>query len=130
MLRPSPPLRPAPSPSTDPRAIRGAAHLVAERKLWRGNLSGLAVSARNVIVQTTEYTYDIVPHSGKITEGNPDVFGQGTAVSMPAGRVLGGSWSLTGPKAATGYVDAQKKAVPFMAGSTWVIYVPKGTRVR
>ncbi len=110
---------------------RSAAHLTwsPSLKLWRGSLYGLPVSARNVVVQLTAYPLAVVPHSGRVEETNPTVFGSGAAVSMPAGQVLPGSWNRTRAAAVTGYVDAHKQAVAFAPGSTWVILAPTGTKV-
>jgi hypothetical protein len=99
-------------------------------RLWRGSVAGVPLTARNVVIQSVHYSQDVVPHSGQQVEGNPDVFGSGAAVSLPAGNVFsGGSWNRNGAHAVTGFVDSAKRAVAFAPGSTWVILVPLGTRV-
>jgi hypothetical protein len=110
---------------------RSAAHLTwsPSAKLWRGSLYGLPVSARNVVVQTTAYPLAVVPHSGRVEEANPTVFGAGVAVSMPAGAVLHGSWNRARAASVTGYVDSHHQAVAFAPGSTWVVLAPPGTKV-
>lgn len=99
-------------------------------KVWTGDVGGLQLRARNVVVQRVAYQNDLVPRSGGRTEANPDLFGEGSAVLMPAGAVIAGRWARRGQAATTGYVDTKANAVLFAPGSTWVLLVPSGTTVR
>ena len=99
-------------------------------KVWTGDVGGLQVHARNVVVQRVAYQTVVVPRSGGRTEANPDLFGEGSAVMMPAGAIIAGRWSRRGKAVTTGYVDLKANAVMLAPGSTWVLLVPGGTTVR
>lgn len=99
-------------------------------KVWTGDIGGLQVHARNVIVQLVPYQSVVVPRSGGRTEVNPDLFGEGNAVLMPAGAVIAGRWARRGKAVTTGYVDLRANPVLLAPGPTWVLLVPVGTTVR
>jgi len=82
--------------------------------------AGARVTARNVIVQFTEYVNTpFVDQSGAaVPEAN--LIGEGDAVILTGGKVVRARWRRSGPEEPTTYVDRDGRPVLLTRGQTWL----------
>lgn len=87
------------------------------------NSKGEQITAANVIVQYVHYRYlDGDGHLQLILHG------EGNAYVFREGKVVSATWHKT-PGAFTRFTDGKGKEIALAPGPTWIIIVPKGTRV-
>lgn len=96
--------------------------------LWRSSIGGAAVAVTTVQVLTMPYR-SVVVHSPLRTMSSASVIGQGVATVVSGSHGANGTWFRPSAKGLANIVDTSKLLMHPLAGPTWVILAPTGTRV-
>ncbi|MDP9241325.1 MAG: DUF3048 domain-containing protein [Actinomycetota bacterium] len=96
--------------------------------VWRSSIGGVAMAVTTVEVLTMPYRA-ITVHSPLRTLPSASVVGVGGATVVSGPHAANGSWYRPSAKGLANIVDASKLLMHPLAGSTWVILAPTGTRV-
>jgi hypothetical protein len=88
--------------------------------------AGAQVSAKNVIVQFTEYvdTGQRDRSNTAVPEGK--VVGTGECWVLTDGKLVKGKWAKTSPEAVTAYTDSAGAPIGLTPGQTWIELPPPG----
>jgi hypothetical protein len=96
--------------------------------VWRTSIGGAAVAVSTVEVITMAYR-TITVHSPLRTLPSASVVGEGVATVVSGPHAANGSWFRPSAKGLANIVDASKLLMHPLAGPSWVILAPTGTRV-
>lgn len=88
---------------------------------------GVEVTAANLIVQRTPYKTVVNKHVGSVRSAL--AVGRGSCVVLSRGRTASCAWSRPGRERQTNYSDSTAAPLGLQPGSTWVLLVPRGTKV-
>lgn len=98
-------------------------------KRWRSSVNGTTVSVATVQVLITPYRTLAVHHpAATITSAAVTGAGQAAIVSGPVG--VAGTWYRRSANQLGNIVDADKRAVRPLPGSSWVVLAPTGSTYR
>jgi len=95
----------------------------ANRKRWSSAVSGLRLSAANVMVLSMPYGSVTVKHPRRELP-SAEVLGKGDARVLSLGRTLEGTWYKPSPRELLAVVDGEGFPVKLAPGPTWVLMVP------
>jgi len=91
------------------------------------NPSGIAESAKNVIIEFVSYTNTgfVDPAGNPVPQAHS--VGLGKAIFLSGGKVADGTWSKASEHAVTTFNDSSGQPIKLAPGRTWVEFAPIGT---
>jgi hypothetical protein len=107
---------------------------------WAQVSGGPPIQVANLIIQTVRYKEVFLSRKLGLSEPSARILGKGpaevfsgigsTADHGPGGLAAKGRWVKPGLLAVTTYFDSNHLPMELQPGPTWIILVPRGTRIR
>jgi hypothetical protein len=102
--------------------------------LWRrsqdggphNDAAGAPVSAKNIVIQFTEYVDTGQRDRSNTVVPEGKVIGSGDAWVLTEGKLVKGKWAKPSAEAVIAYTDSAGAPIPLLPGLTWVELPPPG----